>query len=407
MKFLFIHPRFSGQFSALVSHLARDKRHQVVFITGQKEGSLPHVHKYVYQVPENAGTDVDPYLQALGRGVAHARATFNLAMQLKAKGFYPDFIYGYDGWGAPMFIREVFPDVPYLCYFEWFERAYGGLYNFDPASPLTKEHECVVRCYNSVSLINLYSCDHGISPTHWQRQQFPFEFRKKISVIYDGVDTNFYRPQPDTCFSLPRLGIDLSQIKQLVTYATRGMEPSRGFPQFIKAASLIQEKFPGCHIVVAGLDGVFYSKTLADGKTYKDKLLSEMPLDMGRLHFTGWLSRIEYRQLLQASSAHIYLTKPYVLSWSLIEALAMGCLVVASGTPPVTEIIEDGVHGLLVDFFSPEEIAEKVGKALIEHEQMASIRQAARAHIEEKYALKVALPRQLKLIYDMTAVTSN
>lgn len=403
MKILFIHPRFSGQFSSLVNHLAQDKRNQVVFITGQKEGNLPGVQKFVYQVPDNAGSDADPYLQSLARGVAHARAVYALATHLKSQGFLPDLVYGYDRWGATMFIKEVFPDVPFLCYFEWFDRAHGGLYNFDPATPLSKEHECVVRCYNSVSLINLYSCDHGLSPTIWQKDQFPSEFKNKISAIYDGVDTSFYRPRPDAGFSLPRLGINLSAKKQLVTYATRGMEPARGFPQFIKAASLIQAQFPECHIVVAGGESVLYSKALNDGKSYKDKLLSEVPLDMKRLHFTGWLSRSEYLLLLQASVAHIYLTKPYVLSWSLIEALATGCLVIASGTPPVIEVIENGIHGLLVDFFAPEEIAEKVAWALTGGEEISSMRLAARALIEEKYALEVVLPLQLKLLHDLMA----
>ncbi len=407
MKILFIHPRFVGQFGSLVRYLAEDRQNDVVFVTGQRQGSLPHVQKLVYQVSDNAGSDVDPYLQSLARGVAHARAVYALALHLKSKGFVPDLVYGYDRWGATMFIKEVFPHTPFLCYFEWFDRAHGGLYNFDPETPLSKEHECVVRCYNSVSLINLYSCDHGLSPTQWQKDQFPSEFKDKISVIYDGVDISFFKPRPGAGFSLPRLGIDLSAQKQLVTYATRGMEPARGFPQFIKAAALIQSRFPECHIVVAGGESVFYSKSLDDGKSYKDQLLSETPLDMQRLHFTGCLARNEYLLLLQASAAHIYLTKPYVLSWSLIEALATGCLVVASATPPVEEIIKNGRHGLLADFFSPEEIADKVGLALTDGEKMSSIRQESRALIEEKYALQVVLPRQLQLISDLTALSQK
>lgn len=398
MKILFIHPRFVGQFGALVRFLAADKNNTVVFITGQREGTLSNVRKVVYHVPEDVGSDVDPYLQAFARSIAHGKAVYRLMMKLKSQGFCPEVIYGYDQWGATMFVKDAFPDTPFLCYFEWFENVHGGRYNFDPASPLPKEHECVLRCYNAVSLINLQSCDAGISPTYWQRSQFPRIYHDKISVIYDGVDTAFYHPRKNVGLVLPRLGINLPPDAPVITYATRGMEPARGFPQFIRAAALLQQRFPECHIVVAGVDGIFYSKAPNSGKSYKEEMLAEVDLDKRRIHFTGWLATNEYRLLLQSSTVHVYLTKPYVLSWSLIEALSTGCMVVASDTPPVKEVIEDGLTGLLVDFFSPMDIAEKIGWCLENTNKTQLIRLAARKLVEERYAMNVALPKQNLMI---------
>ena len=193
--------------------------------------------------------------------------------------------------------------------------------------------------------------------------------------------------------------MDLSHVTELVTYSARGLEPYRGFPQFMEAVALIQQQRPNCHIVVDGEDKVFYSKHLADGKTYKQLMLESLDLDLSRLHFTGRLPTHEYLQLLQASSAHIYLTRPFVLSWSMLEAMSVGCLLIASNTPPVVEIIEDGKNGLLADFFSPAQIAEKVNLALDNPQDMKVIRTAARKTIVNNYNLAALLPKQLDWIF--------
>jgi glycosyltransferase involved in cell wall biosynthesis len=190
----------------------------------------------------------------------------------------------------------------------------------------------------------------------------------------------------------------LSEVDELVTYVARGMEPYRGFPQFMEAVALIQQQRPNCHVVVVGADRIAYGRPLPEGKTYKQLMLEKLPLDLSRLHFTGLLPYPEYLQVLQASSVHVYLTRPFVLSWSMLEAMATGCLIVASRTPPVMEIIEEGSNGLLVNFFSPEEIAVRVGEVLDSPNDLASMRAKARETIQERYDLAQLLPQHLQWV---------
>jgi len=338
-------------------------------------------------------------LERSERSVLHSYAAAQAARDLKNRGFIPDVIYGYSGgWSNALFIKDVFPSTPLLGYFEWFSQSQGGEYNFDPAYPLNEAQEYAIRCSNVPNWVLLQACSQGISPTEWQRSRFPQEFQSKIEVVFDGVDTEYYQPDPQAVFTVPGTGVTFSPKDEVVTYATRGMEPMRGFIQFMEAAALLQERRPNCHIVVAGTDQTWYSKTAGNNKTYKDLILERLSFDPARLHFSGWLNRDQYRQLLQISSAHVYLTRPYVLSWSAMDALSTGCLVVASATRPVTEVIRHDYNGLLADFFNPRDIADKVCHALENGEDLCHIRQAARAEISEKYSMAVVLPRQLEIL---------
>ena len=257
-----------------------------------------------------------------------------------------------------------------------------------------------IRVKNTPILIDLYSCEAGLCPTHWQQQQFPQEFHSKLTVLHDGIDTNYFSPKPIEKLILPSIELDLSGVKEIVTYVSRGMEPYRGFPQFMETVSLLQKKRKKCHVVVVGEDRVAYGRKIPNGKTYKQAMLERYDFDLSRLHFTGRLPYSQYLQVLQVSSAHIYLTRPFVLSWSMLEAMSAGCLVIASNTPPVTEIIRDGVNGILVDFFSPQQIVDRVEEALVNPDRMASIRANARETILEKYDLAALLPKHLKWIED-------
>ncbi len=398
MKVLFLHPKFPGQFWRLAGQLARDAGNQVAFITEQQEDRLAGVNKLVYTLPAT-GTSPHPFLSKAELSVLHSYGAAEAAKALKRQGYVPDVVYGYAGaWSNALFIKDVFPDTPLLGYFEWFVESRGGEYNFDPAFPLTEDQEYAVRCSNVANWVLLHACARGVSPTEWQRSRFPREFQGKIDVIFDGVDTEYFKPDPAAVFAVPGSGVSFSVADEVVTYATRGMEPMRGFLQFMEAASLIQQRRPGCHIVVAGSDGAWYSKGAEGNRTHKELMMERFPFDTARLHFTGWLSRDQYRRLLQVSAAHVYLTRPYVLSWSAMEALATGCVVVGSDTPPVTEMIRQGDNGLLADFFSPADIAEKVCCALANREDMRIIRKNARELICERYSLPAVLPRQAALL---------
>lgn len=396
MQILFLHPNFPAQFRHLAVALAKNPEHTVVFGTNRKEGELPGVHKAIYSASRSARAETHHYVRPLENAVLEGQAVYRLATQLKEKNFVPDLVFGHSGWGPTLFIKDIFPKATLLCYFEWFYHAYGSDADFDPSDPLDADSVARIRIKNAPILIDLYSCDRGLSPTHWQRQQFPPEFQSKITVRHDGVDTEYFQPQPGAKLVLPRLNLDLSQVEEIVTYVARGMEPYRGFPQFIEAIHLLQQKRPNAHTVIVGNNRVAYGKQLPQGQTYKDLMLDKFPLDLSRVHFTDLLPYSEYLQVLQASSVHVYLTRPFVLSWSMLESLAAGCLVLASNTAPVTEIIEDGVNGLLVDFFSPDRICDRICEVLDNPDRFSEIRTKARETIVERYDLAKLLPQHLE-----------
>lgn len=400
MKILFLHPNFPAQFRHLATVLGRNSHNTVVYATNRREGNIPGVEKVLYGKSRQVRPETHHYVRPLENAVLEAQAAYRVAQKLKERGFYPDIVYGHSGWGPTLFMKDTFPQAPLLCYFEWYYHAYGSDASFDPSDPINADDEARIRIKNAPILLDLVACDRGLSPTNWQRSQFPAEFQSKIKVHHDGIDTSYFKPLPNAKLFLPRIKLDLTQAEEIVTYVARGMEPYRGFPQLIETISILQQKRPQCHFVIVGKDRVAYGKNLPDGKTYKEAMLEKFPLDLSRVHFTDLLPYEEYLQVLQASSVHIYLTRPFVLSWSMLEALATGCLIVASDTDPVTEVIEDGVNGLLVNFFNPQQISDRVIEALEDGDRMATIRAKARETILESYDLANLLPQHLQWVKD-------
>ncbi len=398
MKFLFLHQNFPAQFRHLAAALAADPANQVVFATQRDTGQLPGVRKLRYQPSRQAHPKIHHYVRPLETAVLEGQAVYRLLQDLKQQGFYPDVVYAHSGWGPGLFVKDIYPRARFLGYFEWFYHARGSDADFDPGDPLDANDEAKIRVKNAPILLDLYSCDRGLSPTRWQWQQFPLEFRPKITVHHDGIDTHFFQPQPGAKLVLPRLQLDLSQVSELVTYVARGMEPYRGFPQFMHAIALLQKRRPHCHAVIVGEDRVAYGKSLPDGKTYKQTMLEQLDLDLSRLHFTGLLPYAEYRQVLQASCLHIYLTRPFVLSWSMLEAMATGCVILGSRTAPVQEVIADEENGFLVDFFDPEQIAARASDLLTRQNDLKRVRQQARETILASYDLEPLLTRHLQFV---------
>lgn len=397
-KILFLHPNFPAQFRHMATNLANDPNYQIVYGTTREEGAIAGVKKILYAPSRESHPETHHYVRSLENAVLQGQAVYRIVQQLKDEGFVPDVVYGHSGWGPTLFIKDALPKAKLLCYFEWFYNAHGSDSDFDPTSPLTADDEARIRIKNSPILLDLYSCDQGLTPTCWQQQQFPPEFRSKLKVLHDGVDTDFFQPSPGAKLVLPSLGIDLSEVDELVTYVARGMEPYRGFPQFLQAVSLLQKRRPNCHVVIVGEDRVAYGRELPNGKTYKQLMLEQLPLDLSRLHFTGYLPYSDHLKVLQASSVHVYLTYPFVLSWSMLEAMATGCLVLGSDTPPVREMIQDGENGLLVDFFKPDRIADRISEILDHPDRMASLRQKARETILDSYRLSDLLPQHLEWV---------
>lgn len=400
MRFLFLHSAFPGQFLFLTRYLAV-QGHQVVFLTLDNEkGELPGVLRVGYKPGRAQSPQTHHYLRGLERAVIEGQAAYGAAAQLKQQGFTPDIIIGHSGWGSTLYMKDLFPTATFIGYFEWYYRAHGADVGGGPGETVTPDDECRIRTKNGPVLLDLYSCDAGISPTYWQHSQFPVEYARKIKVIHDGINTEFCTPQPGRKLVLPSAGLDLSEAREIVTYVGRGMEPYRGFPQFMQAVAELQRRRPHCHAVIVGSERVFYGAPPAPGQTWKDKMLAELPLDPQRLHFTGHLNREDYRTVLNASTAHVYLTRPFVLSWSMLEAMSCGCALIASATPPVQEVVLDGVNGLLADFYSPQNLADRIEEALDDGALRQAIAHRARETILDRYDLRLMLPRQLAWIRD-------
>ncbi|MBT9315200.1 glycosyltransferase family 4 protein [Leptothoe spongobia] len=403
MNILFLHQNFPAQFRHLASTLAKDPQNTVVFGTTRKNGSIAGVNKVIYQPTRQPHPDVHYYVRPLESAVLEGQAVYRVASQLKERHkFEPDIVYAHSGWGPGLFMKDLFPNSQYLCFFEWFYHAHGSDTDFDPAFPCNEETEAKLRIRNAPILIDLYSCDRGLTPTHWQQQQFPPEYHNKLTVCHDGIDTNFFRPKSDAKLVIKPTDpiacpspLDLSEVDEIVTYVARGMEPYRGFPQFMEVVEQLQQNRPQCHVVIVGEDRVAYGSPRKDGKTYREHMLEQLDLDLTRIHFTGHLSYKQYLIVLQASSVHVYLTYPFVLSWSMLEALSTGCVVVGSKTQPVEEVIQDGVNGILVDFFDTKAITEKVNNVLDHPEQMQMMRERARQTIVENYNLDDLLKTHL------------
>lgn len=404
MNILFLHQNFPAQFRHLATTLAKDSNNTVVFGTTCQGGSIAGVNKVIYQPSRQPHPNVHYYVRPLEGAVLEGQAVYRVASQLKERHqFEPDIVYAHSGWGPGLFMKDLFPNSQYLCFFEWFYNAHGSDVDFDPDFPCNEEIEAKVRIRNAAILLDLYGCDRGLTPTHWQQQQFPPEYHTKLTVCHDGIDTHFFQPDPHAKLQVEptqpiacESPLNLSEVDEIITYVARGMEPYRGFPQFMKAVAQLQKHRPQCHVVVVGDDRIAYGTPRKDGKTYREYMLEQLDLDMTRLHFTGLLPYPQYLRVLQASSVHVYLTYPFVLSWSMLEALSTGCLVLGSKTPPVEEVIQDGINGLLVDFFSPEAIVERIIDVLDHPDRMQAIRTQARQTILDHYDLNILLQNHLK-----------
>lgn len=394
MRILFIHNNFPAQYRHVATALAQNPDNRVGFLTQSNKGEIPGVTKRVFEPTRKAHDSTHQYVKPFENAVLEAQAVVRVLGELKTKGFVPDLVCAHTGWGCGMFVKDVFPDTPVLLYCEWYTRANGGDLDFDPADPLSIDDVLRFRASNAAMLVDLEACDTGMAPTNWQKSRFPKDFHHKIKVLHDGVDTGYFQPKPGQKLQLPNL--DLSGVDELVTYVSRGMDSYRGFPQFIEALALVQARRPHCHAVIVAEDRIAYGAKPPEGDSWKAYMLAKTPLDMSRVHFTGSLPYGLYRQVLQASSAHVYLTKPFVLSWSCLEAMACGCLLVASNTAPVREVITDGVNGLLVDFFDSKAIADRIEKGLVMGEPAKRLRQNARQTVVDGYDLAALLPEQLK-----------
>lgn len=391
-----IHKTFYSQFERLSLFLAKNPyiRVYMLLCNGRKEtrGRL-QIRPYCPKTQENWL----PLEKEAEEGRAVVRALKNLQ---ETEHFVPDLILGTCGWGAMLFVKDLYPHVKTIGYFEWFYHAFGSDVAFWPDETVSLQKAFRIRLQNASLMLQLDACDIRYTPMEWQKAQFPKEYRDSMHVIHEGIDTDFYKPDPEARFRLANL--DLSGAQEIVTYGTRGMEPYRGFPVFMDAVRILQKRRPRCEVVIAGNDQTFYGRPPANGKTWKEIELEKGGLDLSRLHFVGWLTRQEERLMLQAGTVHVYLTRPFFLSWSMLEAMSTGCCLVSSATPPVLEVVRGHDNGLLADFRSAEEIAARIEEALDDASMRQSLGLAARNTVLERYSLPVCLQKQMDMIFGIT-----
>jgi len=406
MIYLFIHQNFPGQYRHLIRHLVDQPGNSVYCITQQNDNHMRGVIKLVYEPIVPASLNCHPFTIDFDLAVRNGLAVAEICRRLNNQGVRPDIILGHNGWGEMMFVKDVFPDVPTLLYFEFYYHARNVDVGFDPEYPGHPQDAFRLRTKNAVNLLSMDVADWGNAPTLWQRSVQPPEIRPRISVLHEGVDTNLVIPNPTASLTLEPGPITLTCADEVVTYVARNLEPYRGFHMFMRAAREIITRRPRARILVVGGDSVSYGAAAPKGTTYRELALREMTTDCdtSRIHFLGQIPYEHYLTLLQVSSAHVYLTYPFVLSWSFIEAMSAGCAIIGSTTPPVLEVLRDGENGLAVDFFSPRAIADKVDEILDQPTRMEHLRKEARSVAVREFDFKtVTLPKWLRLMDDLIA----
>jgi glycosyltransferase involved in cell wall biosynthesis len=413
VKILFIHQNFPGQFKHLAPALVRAGHDCTALTLRVKEAGVWNgVRMLPYAIKRSSGQGVHPWLTDLESKVIRGEACYHAAIALRGTGYHPDIIVAHHGWGEPMFLRDVWPDARIGLYCELYHLSDRDHVGFDPEfMPRVHEAERLrIRMKNLNNLVHLPLCDMGISPTRFQADTFPGTFRDRISVIHDGIDTDHVRPDPGARFTLPD-GRVLTREDEVITFVNRNLEPYRGYHVFMRALPRLLRERPEAQVLIVGGDEVSYGSKPPKGQTWKQMFIDEVrgqiaDDDWARVHFLGRIPYADFVPLLQVARVHVYLTYPFVLSWSLFEAMSAGAAIVASDTGPVREAIADGETGLLVDFFDGDALVDRVCRLMEDASLRARLGQAARAHVCAGYDLRrVCLPQQLDWIDRLAAAS--
>ena len=401
MKILFVHQNFPGQYLHLARYLGAIPGNEVIFITQREDADLPGVRKIVYKPQRPPTPGVHHYLSETEAGVLAAQNVARVALELAETGFVPDVMLAHNGWGEPWYLKDVFPDTPLIGYFEFFYRRHGADVGFEPGPPLIFDVGPRIRTKNIGNLLALDAVDFGQCPTKWQKSLYPQEYQSKLHIVHEGIDTQIVAPDPSARYPVPGTDIELTVDDEVVTYVARNLEPYRGFPSFMRSLPAVLAQRPNARVLVVGGDETSYGPPASNGESFRTQMLAELgsALDLTRVHFLGKVPYSSFVRILQISSVHVYLTYPFVLSWSMLEAMSAACVVVGSRTKPVEEVLRDGENGLLVELFSPDEIAHRVVDVLTHPKKYESVRANARQTIVDNYDLRtICLPAQLRLI---------
>jgi glycosyltransferase involved in cell wall biosynthesis len=401
MHVLFVHQNFPAQFGHIADYLGKHKGFRCSFVSEKPPGRVGVIERIQYKVQGGATRHNHYCSRTFENTLWHTHAVYQ-AMKARPD-IRPDLVVGHSGFGSTLFLRDLY-DCPIINYFEYFYRCTGSDMDFRKDFPSASEiNRLRARARNAMLLLDMENCDVGYSPTNWQRSRLPKVFHEKIRTVFDGIDTNVWKPLPKR----PRKLGDRSFPEEghIVTYATRGHESMRGFDIFMKMSKKLADRRKDVIFLIAGEDRVCYGgdEQYTGKKSFKEWVLSQDNYDLSRYHFLGLLPPTQLAQLFSLTDLHIYLTVPFVLSWSLMDALACGTTILASNTAPVQEMIEHGKNGLLADFFDTEAMADMASHVLDHPEQYEHLGKVGTEMIRSRYSLDVCLPKMLQLYEDAQA----
>ncbi len=405
MKILFVHQNFPGQYLHILRSLLEDNEkrpgtHELVFMTEPNMNNLVGVRKVTYAKPPLSQAGVHPDAHDFDMAMRRAAACAVGAMKIKDLGFTPDIILGHHGWGEMLNLVDVFPGVPILGYFEFFYRTQNSDVNFDPEFPLPYARHAGVRAKNCVNLQALALQEYGQAPTVWQKSTYPDWAQPQIELLEEGVDLELCKPDPEIRKKTLKVGtLSVAPRQKLITYVARNLEPYRGFHTFMRALPKILAARPDVVVSMVGGDEVSYGAAHPNGP-WRKILLAELEgkLDLSRIHFLGKIPYDQHLSLLKRSDAHVYLSYPFVASWSLREAMACGCMIIGGDTKTVTEFITDGETGIVVPALDSKALAKGVLEALENAKRAAAMRRAARAFAEQRLDMGIYIGRYRDLI---------
>ena len=416
MHVLYVHQNFPAQFGHIAKHLVEKLGWRCTFVSETPSGTVGGIEKVQYKTAGGATKQNHFCSRTFENTVWHSDGVFNALR--RRPDIQPDLIVGHSGFGSTLFLRELYPTVPIVNFFEYFYHPH------DPDSDMDFRHDLRwevpqikylrSRCRNAMILLDLQNCQLGYTPTQFQFSKFPTEYHQKMRVIFDGVDRAIYhghdeslRPPVSQRQARRMCGVDVGPTTRVVTYVSRGFESMRGFDIFMRSAKLIAQQYPDVKFFIVGTDRIAYGGDetyIAPHKSFKDWVLAQDDYDLSNFVWVGRLPQEDLGRLLAASDMHIYLTVPFVLSWSMMDALSCGAVVLGSATSPVKEMIRDGENGLLADFFKPEEFAEKAVRVLQNPDEFRPLGRAAEQMIRERYSLEAVEEQMLALYEDARSI---
>jgi glycosyltransferase involved in cell wall biosynthesis len=399
MNVLFVHNNFPAQFRNLATELAADGKHVIRAIGASNAPGLANVAMARYAPPRGLLGPVHPFARHFDSECRRGEQVLFAASALRASGFRPDLVFVHCGWGENLPLRAVFPEARLAIYCEFYYRAEGQDVHFDPESArLGADGIVAMHCRNASTLLGLADCDLGVSPTNWQRSTYPKEFQSKIEIAHEGVDTERAVPNDQARVRLPS-GRRLRKGDELITFVARNLEPTRGYHIFLRALTKVLRARPAAEVLIVGGDQTSYGPSPPDGKTWKEVYLEEnrRDLDLERIHFLGQIPHADYLKALQVSTAHVYLTYPFVLSWSLIEAMSSGCRIIASDTEPVREVMDEQ-SGILTPFLDVDRLAEAITDILAKPADFDSLALRARKTALARFERRMCVARLKRVL---------